>query len=113
MSPIDFSALVLAPAMVSFGQTVSYVPARGASFSFNGVFDEAYTELVVIDGEAVTVKMPVLGVRLSDMAQYPVQGDALSTFSLVSQTTNKYIVREVRPDSHGGAKLMLNTQACP
>lgn len=100
--PIDFSTLVLNPCMNTFADDITYIPAVEPQFAARGVFDEAYEELVVIDGQPVTTRMPVLGIRLSEYAVAPVQNDQLII------GVKRYIVREVRIDSHGGAKLMLN-----
>lgn len=100
--PIDFSATVLKANIGTFGEPVSYTYEFGTTVPVNGIFDEAYTELVVIDGEAVTVKRSVLGIRLSDFPECPKQNDQLIARG------KSFIVREVRLDGHGGAKLMLN-----
>lgn len=103
--PFDFSGTVLLANMNTFAEVVTYTPDEpigSPSYSARGVFDEAYQELVVIDGEAMTVRMPVLGIKLDEFATFPRQNDYL-----VARNKN-YRVREVRVDSHGGAKLMLN-----
>lgn len=100
---VDFNKLVLQPCIAIFGEPVKYNPRLGpAQFCLNGVFDKAYTEIVVHDGVPVTQTLPVLGVKLEDFPSPPLQGDHLLARGDV------YKVREVRIDSHGGAKLMLN-----
>ena len=107
--PFDFSGTVLKANMDTFAQTVTHTPQEGIAYVTRGVFDEAYTELVVIDGEAVTVKMPVLGIKIDEWPIYPSQGDMVTVSgSLVFAGTKLFVIREVRPDSHGGVKLMLN-----
>jgi predicted permease len=101
---IDWDANVLAPLEAVFGEPVLYLPAAGASFQVSGVFDEAYRELDLAGGIASTTDMPVLGVRLSQFPVAPKQGDSLT----VLRTSATYAVKEVRPDSHGAARLMLN-----
>jgi hypothetical protein len=102
---IDWDTNVLAPLEGVFAEPVTYSPAAGgASFTACGVFDEAYRDQDVIDGivEANTT-YPVIGVRLSQFTSIPVQND-----SLLRQSNGKtYIVRDVRPDGHGWAKLKL------
>ena len=107
---IDFDALVLVPSMATFGETnqgfpaVVYTPANGSPYSVSGIFDPSYKEIKFgRDGEPVTVTMPVLGVKLSDFVLLPKQGDGIQ-----ARGTN-YVIREVRVDGHGGAKLMLNS----
>lgn len=99
---VDFDNLVLAPCIAVFGEAITYIPRLSSRFPVNGIFDPAYTELVVIDGEPVTQTMPVMGIRLSDFPQKPLQDDTLIARGKV------YRVREVRVDGHGSAKLMLN-----
>ena len=106
--PFNFDQLVLGPCVDTFGEVNQgfpipiYTPERGGQFNIDGVFDEAYKENVIRDGEIVTVTMPVLGVRASGMLIEGKQGDEV----IVRGKT--YTVREVRPDSHGHLKLMLN-----
>lgn len=108
---IDWDAMVVKPTISVFGEPVSYTPA-GASGPITalgggpitGVFDEAYKDQDVIDGlvEANTT-YPVIGVRLAQFASMPAQNDVV-----VRQSNgNSYIVRDVRPDGHGWAKLKL------
>lgn len=107
---IDFDALVLGPCRDTFGEKATYKPATGASFAISGVFDEAYRELTLLDtGDATSSDIPVLGVRLADFPAPPAQNDKLTIVSVNST----FIVKEVRPDGHGWAKLMLNFVSSP
>jgi len=102
---IDWDKAVLGPVMGVFGELVHYAPAAGQPFDIaDAVFDEAYREVVVEDGIPVSSVTPVLGVRLAAFLTPPAQDDALT----IDRTGTTYVVREVRPDSHGEAKLMLN-----
>lgn len=107
---LDFNKLVLGPTIATFGEVNQgypiplFSPDKGEDFTADGVFDEAYREHVIKDGEAVTVTMPVLGIKVADCPILPVQDDNVV---IRGQT---YIIREVRVDGHGGAKLMLNFQ---
>lgn len=105
---IDWDAAVLGPLESVFGEPVNYMPAAGGSFSISGVFDAAYRGLDLADGMAMSTETPVLGVRLSQFPMAPEQGDSLT----LARSGVTYVVREVRPDSHGAARLMLN-QASP
>ncbi len=101
---IDWATLT-APCKAVFGEPVTYQPADGAAFVINGIFDDAYREVTVAgDGTAVTTDSPILGVQLGDFAAPPLQGDQLT----VTRTGETFVVKEVRPDSHGWAVLMLN-----
>ncbi len=103
---IDWNAAVLAPVHGVFGQPVTYTPsALGATpFTVTGVFDEAYREIDLAGGTAITTETPVLGVRASEFLAPPMQGDTL----IIQATGHTYSVRDVRPDGHGEIKLMLN-----
>ena len=110
---IDWDALLLSPLMDVFGEGVpsdpstwpTYIPTSGPSFQLRGaVFDSEYIE-VTTGGEGFenTSQHPVLGVRLSLFPSPPVQDDKV-TIPSVGAT---YRVREVQPDGHGHAKLVL------
>ncbi|HQT79769.1 MAG TPA: hypothetical protein PLD10_22220 [Rhodopila sp.] len=102
---IDWDGLVIGPCVANvFGEAVTYTYANGAPVNMTGVFDEQYLGLEPADGQTVTTAMPVLGVQMSQFPAPPQQGDTV----LILRTGNRYIVREVRPDGHGAAKLMLN-----
>jgi hypothetical protein len=116
---IDFDALVLGPCMTVFGQPVTYYGAR-SYFAITGVFDEAYLPVDPFDegrGSSsafggmggITTVMPILGVQLSQFPfdSQPQQGDRL----VICTTNATYFVKEVRVDSHGGAKLVLSLAA--
>jgi hypothetical protein len=103
---IDWDAEVIGPLMEVFGEPVTYMPAAGGSFSVDGVFDDAYLKEVMFEDATtgVTTVSAVLGVQLSQFQSTPVQNDSLQ----VPRTGATYLVREVRVDSHGGAKLLLS-----
>jgi len=102
---IDWNKAVLGPVMGVFGEAVTYSPSAGTPFAISGIFDEAYREVEVVDGDIpVTTEIPVLGVRIADFPAPPLQGDLLT----ITRTGATYAVREARLDGHGGAKLMLN-----
>jgi len=109
--PIDWDKMVLGPVIGKLGEAVTYAPSAGQVFPITGIFDEAYREIDVPSGINVTSTCPVLGIRFADFPAYapPQQNDELT----VIRTGVTYVVREVRPDGHGGAKLMLNFVADP
>lgn len=109
--PVNWDTETLGPLMGIFGEPVNYLPAVGVSFQVTAIFDKGYQkELLFDDGTVgVTAEMPVLGIQLSQFPVMPVQGDRLS----IASVNTTYIVREVRQDSHGGAKLMLNKVSSP
>ncbi len=109
--PISWDKMVLGPLMGVFGEAVTYKPAAGGSYAISGVFDDAYLKEVMFEdaSQGVTEVSAVLGVQLSQFTATPVQNDQLS----VASVNTTYVVREVRPDSHGGAKLMLSRVSSP
>ena len=110
---VDFDSLVVGPLQAIFGELISYQSASGAQpFQAKGVFDWYYASADPLgDGGEysqsrpvhVTARQAVLGIQLSAFAVAPAQGD------LVIARDTRFYVREVQPDGHGGAKLMLNT----
>lgn len=113
---VDWDALVIGPTVGIFGGPALYIIGND-SFEITGVFDEAYVELTPLgkggmDSEgfalgspgSITTEMPVLGVQLSQFKpwQQPQQGH------MVQIGNEIYFVKEVRPDGHGSAKLLLN-----
>lgn len=99
---IDFDSLVLAPCQQVFGEPVFYDSELSGTFELSGIFDKAYESVVVQEGQAISERMPVIGCRSSQFPTYPKQGDKLTV------QNERYLVREVRDDSHGNIKLMLN-----
>jgi hypothetical protein len=109
--PIDWDAEVLGPLMGVFGEPVIYLPLAGGSLAITGVFDNAYLKEVMFEdaSSGVTEVAAVLGVRLSQFPSMPVQNDQIS----VPSVNSTFVVREVRVDGRGGAKLMLNKVSSP
>lgn len=93
--------------MDKFGEEarVLYMPASGETpYEVDGVFDEAFLELTVVDGAQVATVQPRLGIQLSQFSHEPVQNDQLQ----ILRTGAVYVVREPRLDGWGGGGLMLN-----
>ena len=103
---IDWDAAVLAPLAGVFAEAWTYRPRRQAPIAIQGVFDAAYTEVAPVgDGIPMNSVGPVLGVRAALFAQPPCQGDKLTRNS----NGANYVIRDVRPDSHGHVLLLLNS----
>lgn len=106
----DIDGLILGPLAGVFAEPAVMTRAHDLSqVAISGVFDEAYLPVAAIggdlgmDGIHVTTASPALGVRLSAIpGACPRQGDQL----LIRGKT--YAVKEVQPDSHGWALLILN-----
>jgi hypothetical protein len=103
---IDWDAQVLAPNFTVFGEPANYQPVTGAPFDIDIVFDRAYTrEYLMEDGKSGwTSVSPTAGIRLAQFVNDPVQNDRL----YIPRLALTFIVRDCRPDSHGGARLFLN-----
>ena len=103
---VNWDSLVLGPLQGIFGEPVTYRPYASQPYQITGVFDDAYLKEVMFEdaSQGVTEVSAVLGVRLSQFVTLPVQSDQLS----VASVNSTYVVREVRPDSRGGAKLLLS-----
>lgn len=111
---IDWDTVVIGPATAIFGEPVLYIPAGQPGMTITGVFDVAYKPLTPLGGhmglEPLDIGLsgdtnsvgPVLGVQLSQFSQLPAQDDVLTVRDVL------YRVREVQPDGHGVAKLLLN-----
>jgi hypothetical protein len=109
--PVNWNAEVIGPLMGVFGEPVTYRPLAGGSLQITGVFDDAYLKEVMFEdaSSGVTTVSAVLGVQLSQFPSIPVQNDQLS----VASVNTTFLVREVRVDSRGGAKLMLSKVSSP
>ncbi|WP_317201480.1 hypothetical protein [Janthinobacterium sp.] len=101
---INWDKVVQGPLMGVFGEAVRFMPFGGTPFNTSGVFDEAYRDVELAGGMGVTTEQPMLGVRLSTFPASPAQDDLLT----ILRTGETFKVKEVRPDGHGWAKLMLN-----
>lgn len=109
----DIDGLILGPLAGVFAEPVVITRARDLSqVAIAGVFDEAYLPVAAMGADLgieslhVTTASPALGVRLSAIPGGPPrQGDQL----LIRGKT--YAVKEVQPDSHGWALLILNRAA--
>lgn len=109
---IDWEAEVGEPNVEEFGEAARYYPSAAAPFDVNGVFDEGYRETVIIDSLSYTSDaMPVIGINKSQFdlqGCIPVHNDRLQLTDPASLNFGKaFMVKEVRPDSHGILKLML------
>ena len=104
--PVDWDAAVLGPLEAVFGESATYSPAGGgAPFPITGVFDREYREIILLDPTApADSALPVLGVRVNQFATPPAKNDTV----FVPSVGLNYVVRDVRPDGHGWAKLMLS-----
>lgn len=112
---IDWAAKVGAPVTAVFGGLAMYFPAdNSAPFTFTGVFDEGYREVTIQDGLSYTSDaMPVIGILDADfIGREPTQSGKVLIMDPLSPAFNKtFMVKEVRPDSHGITRLVMNEAA--
>lgn len=120
---IDWDSLVLAPLIGVFGEpndAVSgdlrpvYTPAGGSPFPVDGVFDDGFTQKVLLEDGApgFVTSDPVLGVRVAEFAaQSPPVTPAQNDQVLIPRTGATYIVNTAQPDSHGWILLQLNLKS--
>ncbi|MEX3690818.1 hypothetical protein AB3X91_11765 [Paraburkholderia sp. BR14263] len=108
---IDWDGVLLGPVEGVFGQPAVYQTADGRSFPLNGVFDEAFTDVDVVNGEQVTTTKPCYGFRVASLPVPPRQKDKLFIPSapgapLVDTT---YVIKKApQIDGHGWCLLKLN-----
>ena len=105
---IDFSALVLGPAMAVFGAPILFTPTASQpgipAYPARGVF--AVKQVTVREEEIVfTDQQPTLGIKLAD---YPVPPKQRDSFVRAGVT---WFVWDVQPDGQGGADLVLKETA--
>jgi hypothetical protein len=111
---VDWEAEVGEPTTALFGSAATYFPGDGSPpFGVVGVFDEGYREVVIIDSLSYTSDaQPVIGITDGQFAAWgwkPAQNDKVLIQDPLAMANGKtFIVKEVRPDSHGITKLMLN-----
>jgi hypothetical protein len=82
-----------------------YTPRGLAGFRLaDAVFDAEYEQVEITqDASQATSRRPVLGVRTSLFPRAPAQSDKV----VIPSTGKTYVVKDVQPDGHGHAKLML------
>lgn len=118
---VDWGTEVGTPTTEVFGGTAVYFPNDASpQFDLVGVFDEAYREVTIIDGLSYTSDAtPVIGITDSQFAAKgwtPQQNDRVQITDPMASAYALgviFIVKEVRPDSHGITRLVLNEWAGP
>lgn len=120
---MDFSKLVLAPAMAVFSKPVTVTPQRSnpnaAPYSARGVWTVQSTLIIGEMGAPFSSVNLKFGIRFADYpARVPVQGDWITTASCnlplgywegeVDPNANiDFIIDDIIPDGQGGAALTL------
>lgn len=117
--PVDFSGLVLAPAMDAFAKPVTFAPTASqpsvAAFPARGVWSVRHLD-VPLDGEgSLSARTLMLGIRLAEFATQPLQGDSVTITTddqvtipgVAIGTPVNFLIDDVQPDGQGGATLIL------
>ncbi|MBS1067255.1 head-tail joining protein [Gluconobacter cerinus] len=109
MGPVDWDLLVLGPCQDVFGEPARWQSGpSGDWIDITGIYDEGFRPVDLIgveDGMTpshISSSAPMLGIRTSQFVRLPEQSD------LIEIRGKTYRVREVKPDSHGGARIELN-----
>lgn len=97
----ELAALADAAVLGTYAETVTHTPAGGAPLSRRGVFDAEASQLGTVGGVEVESQGPELFIRLSEWTPEPARDDA------VTVRGTAYVVRTVRPDGQGGARVPL------
>lgn len=111
---VDWETEVGTPTTDEFGGPAVYYPKDGSKpFDVIGVFDEGYREVTIIDGISYTSDaMPTIGITDLQFAANgvtPTQDAKVKITDPLSRWFGyTYIVKEVRPDSHGITRLVMN-----
>ena len=102
---IDFSALVLAPAMTTFAIPVTITPTvsqpLAAPYANRGIWSVQDVDVMLEDGSMLSSKSYTLGISFADYVVAPSKGDGIAL------NGGNYLVDQIRPDGQGGARLIL------
>ncbi|WNC90954.1 hypothetical protein RI103_06280 [Paraburkholderia sp. FT54] len=108
---IDWDSVVIGPLHGVFAEPATFMPFAGGSFSITVVFDDAYLKEVMFEDATMgaTEVSACVGVQLSQFPADPVQNDRLFIPAGRSgrRPAANYLVKQVRPDSRGAARLLL------
>jgi hypothetical protein len=119
---MDFSTLVLGPAMEAFSLPVTITPLKSkpmaAPYQARGVWTITDVDIVTEDGGTFSNRTLKFGIRLLEFTVAPKQGDLITT--AVSGLPLAYwqgaidpsgnidlLVDDFRPDGQGGATLIV------
>lgn len=105
---IDFDALVLAPAMLTFARPVTVTPRKSqpdaAAYSAEGIWSSRHDDVPLEDGGILSVQNITLGVRLSDFEVAPVKGDLVLVPAAGSYpAAGLFEIDDTDEDGQGGA----------
>lgn len=102
MSWTDLTAGVFDAAQSAFGDSVTYTPTVGSSFSAIGIFNDVY-EIIQDNNTGLVTANPTLGLAYDYFpVTKPVRGDSVEIRSIT------YKVQEVQRDGEAGYTLQLH-----
>ena len=122
---IDFSRLVLGPAMDVFAIPVTWTPTVSQPaqppYMVNAIWTVKDVDVIMEDGSVLASKSIELGIQYSLFAVPPRKGDGVQitlTEFMIAQmgqvAVNRgfanpanYLIDQVRPDGQGGARIVL------
>ncbi|MGY3278130.1 head-tail joining protein [Bradyrhizobium sp. S3.7.6] len=121
---VDFSKLVLAPAMATFAKPVTVTPVvsqpNAAPYTARGIWTIQNTQILGESGNIYSTVNIKLGIRLADFpATAPGQGDKITTLASdlplglldgaldPTITYIDFLLDDVTPDGQGGLSLSL------
>ena len=116
---IDFAALVLGPAMATFGRPITVTPTKSqpgapaysttpSGMALTGIYASKKVEIQLENGLFHSTVQPTLGLRLADFAVPPKQGDLVTIPALGS-----FSFADISPDGQGGADCELRLKVAP
>lgn len=119
--PVDFSSLVLAPAMNTFARPVTIDPIKsrpgsGMPYAARGVISSRSVDIVLADGAVMSDQRTTLGIRDADenadgtpmFAVLPVRGDKVRIESGPYQ--GDFWVGDIDADGQGGSVITLRRE---
>lgn len=102
---VDFSSLVLAPAMQVFGRDITVDPVASrpgvAPYAARGVFSSKPVDVQLQDGSIMSDQQTTVGIRNAEFVVVPGQGDRITIAGTV------YFVDDVDDDGQGGSMIAL------
>jgi hypothetical protein len=119
---VDFSELVLAPAIATFGKRVTIIPKASqpyaAPYCANGIWTVTQVDLMTEDGGTLSNRTLKFGIRLADFTFVPKKGDWITTpvcelplgyweGEFEPNSNIDLVIDDFQPDGQGGATLVL------
>lgn len=101
MSWLDLTDGVMRAATNVFGEPVVFTPSGGQASNKIGIFRDQFLEIDSQTGYQVLTDQPNLGIRNSDFATLPAQGDSFRVRNI------NYIVHTVHRDGEAGSTILL------